>query len=99
MGARDALFKHSGIPREIEIDDEAGGLQVETHAACVSGEEDAAVGVVEKFLDEVAAFGGGNVTREFDIAESDAFEDGFGQREHGCPLRKDDRFACPVSVI
>ena len=99
MGARDALFKHSGIPREIEIDDEAGGLQVETHAACVSGEEDAAVGVVEKFLDEVAALGGGDIAREFDVAETDAFEDGFSERQHGCPLRKDDSLACPVSVI
>jgi hypothetical protein len=92
MGAGDALFEHGGIPREVEVDDEAGGLQVEPHAARVGGEEDAAFGVVEEFLDEVAAFGGGNRACEFDVAETDALQDGFGKFQHVRPLAEYNGF-------
>ena len=69
-----------------------GGLQVEAHAARVGGEEDAAVGIIEKFLDEIAALGRGNIACEFDIAETDTLENGFGEGEHGRPLTEEIGF-------
>ena len=92
VGAGDALFKNGGVPRQVKVDDQAGGLQVETHAARVGGEEDPAVGVVEKFLDEFAAFGTGHVAGQFDVTQANALDDGLSERQHGGPLAEYDGF-------
>ncbi len=92
MGAGDALFEHGGIPGQVEVDDERGGLQVEPDAARVGRKEDAAVRIVEEFLDERAAFGRGDIARQFDVTEADALEDGFGECQHVRPLAEDDGF-------
>src|SRR3970040_1216370 len=92
MCAGDALFEHRGIPGKVEVDDKRRGLQVEADAAGVGGEEDAASGVVEKFLDEVAAFCRGDSACEFDITKADALERGFGKGQHICPLAEDYGF-------
>ena len=86
VGAGDALLEHGGIPGQVEVDDQAGGLQVETHPAGIGGEEDATVGIIEEFLDEVAALAGWHITGQLDVAQADTLDDRFGQRQHGSPL-------------
>ena len=44
--AGDALFKAGGIPRQVAIDDDAGVLKIESYAAGVGAERQAAVRVI-----------------------------------------------------
>ena len=45
-GAGDALLKPRRIPRQIEIDDDVGSLQVEAGGAGIAGQQQATVGVL-----------------------------------------------------
>ena len=92
VGAGNTLFEHGGIPGQVEVDDQAGSLQVQSDAARIGGKKDAAGGIVEEFLDEIAAFGGGHVAGQLDVAQADALDDGFGEGQHVGPLAEHDGF-------
>ena len=86
----DALFQHGRIPRQVDIDDRRRHLQVESGAACVGGEEDAAVGLIHEVVDQILPFGRGNTAVK--IFEADVlFAQLLGNEpRHTFPLTKDD---------
>ena len=53
--AADASFEFRGIPREVAVHDDAGDLEVEADSAGIGAEEEAAVRIVMKGADFLAA--------------------------------------------
>ena len=61
VGAGDALFQHGRIPGQVEVDHQAGGLQVESHSAGVGREKDTDVVVFKESFDKRPSLAGGYI--------------------------------------
>ena len=92
MYACNPLLKHGGIPRHVKVNDQAGGLKVESGAAGVGREKYTSLGVSIEILGKLPPFGRWHSAMEIFIFYSGPVEF-FGQYTcHPFPLAENDGF-------
>ena len=90
--AGDALLELGGIPRQVTIDDDAGVLEIESHAARIGAEEEAAGGVVAEGKNLGAAALLRNRAGVPGEVDAEFFREVADELEHAGPLGEDDDF-------
>ena len=91
-GAGDPLFEASGVPREVAIDDDAGVLEIEAHAAGVGAEKQAAGRVIPEGEDLATAFLLGDAAGMPCVADRILLGPGADSFQHPFPLGENDDF-------
>ena len=93
VGACNALFQHGGVPRQIDVDDRVGRLQVKSRRSGVRREEQLAVGIGLEFMHQRLTL----LLRDGAIQPHERqlvlLEDRLDQVEHRRPFREDKRLA------
>ena len=90
VDAADALLQYGRVPGQVEVDDDAGSLQVESRGTCVGGEEDAALAVVLEVFYDVVAFPVLHSAMQEDVAQAACIEFHCHQPGHALPFAEDD---------
>ena len=64
IDATDALFENGWVPRQVDVDDGGGSLQVQASATCVCGKEYSARWLVHEVVHQVLALLGWHATMQ-----------------------------------
>src|SRR5260221_643849 len=89
MGASDALLEYGRIPRLVDVDDDAGVLEIESNAAGVRGEEDAAFRIFVESLDELPPLAAVDAAVKENVPPFPLFDLSLQNLMHAQPLAED----------
>ena len=97
VNTADALLQHGWIPGYIEVNDHAGGLQVQTHAARIGTEEHTHTGRRAESLHTFLTLARRNIAMQVGVLHPASLQFLRHQTCHALPLAEDDHFLRTVA--
>ena len=96
VDAGNALLQDGGIPRQVEVNHDRAGLQVQSCAACICREEHATVGGVGEVIEDGLALLRRHAAVQVYVAHSQLVQFLRYEARHALPLAEDDHLLVAI---